>query len=281
MDGRFRSFSFVDRITHHDGTRIEGHYTVPLGVSRFPAALMAEAVGQLAAWAAMSQLQFAVRPVAGLAAESRYWQEPRPGRTLMLAAEIERNDAEAVAYSGRALIDGRPAVQIIDCVGPMLPMAQFDAPERVRADFATLCGIGAPADRFGGVPEAQITQVEAIGAEKLQALLAVPERGAAPYFDDHFPLRPVFPGTLLLDALASLALQLAHTVAPLRAAKALVARRISNVKIRSFTEPGAVLQLEVELVDADAQGARLKLAARGEGRTVATARIEVEPGSEA
>ena len=55
MDGRFRAFSFVDRITRLDpGHRIEGLYTVPATASRFPAALMAEAVGQLAAWSAMS-----------------------------------------------------------------------------------------------------------------------------------------------------------------------------------------------------------------------------------
>jgi 3-hydroxymyristoyl/3-hydroxydecanoyl-(acyl carrier protein) dehydratase len=279
MDGRFRSFSFVDRITRRDGARIEGHYTVPAGATRFPASLMAEAVGQLAAWASMSQLEFTMRPVAGLAAESRYWQQPRPGQMLMLAADIERCDAEAVAYRGSALIDGQPAVEIVDCVGPMLPMAQFDAPERVRADFDTLCGTGAPADRFGGVPEAQVAQVETVGAEKLQALLTVPERAAAPYFDDHFPLRPVFPGTLLLDALAQLAVQLAHSAAPLREARTLVVKRVGNVKIRSFTEPGAVLQLEVELLAAEAQGARLKLAARAEGKTVATARAEVMPRS--
>ncbi len=279
MDGRFRSFSFVDRITRRDGARIEGRYTISERATRFPASLMAEAVGQLAAWAAMSQLDFAVRPVAGLAAESRYWQAPRPGQTLMLAADIERCDTEAVAYSGRALIDGRPAVEIVDCVGPMLPMAEFDTSDRVRADFQTLCGAGAPPHRFAGVPEAAITQIEAVGAEKMQALLAVPGRSEAPYFDDHFPLRPVFPGTLLLDALATLAMRLAHTAAPLRAATELVARRVSNVKIRSFTQPGAVLQLEVDLLDADAQGARLKLAARAEDRTVATARVEVNPRS--
>jgi len=275
MNGRFRSFSFVDRITLCSAHRVEGHYTVPVDATRFPASLMAEAVGQLAAWASMSQLDFAIRPVAGLAAEAHYGQVPQPGQRLELQADIERCDAEAVAYRGSATIDGQLAVEIIDCVGPMLPMAQFDDPEAVRADFHTLCGGGVPAGRFGGVPAPLLSQIETTGSERLQALLSVPLAEAAPYFDDHFPRRAVFPGTLLLDALADLAVQLAQRSAPLRDAAALLPSRVTHVKIRSFTEPGAVLQLEVELLDADADRARLKLAARGDGKTVATARVEV------
>jgi len=225
----------------------------------------------------MSQLDFSVRPVAGLAAEARYAQVPRPGQTLQLQADIERCDAEAVAYRGSATIDGELAVEIIDCVGPMLPMEQFDAPDAVRADFHTLLDTGAPADRFGGVPLPALSQIEAQGNEKLQALLSVPLAVAAPYFDDHFPRRPVFPGTLLLDALAGLGVQLAQRCAPLRSAGVLVPARVTHVKIRSFTEPGAALRLEAELIDADAGRARCKLSARADDRTVATARVEITP----
>ena len=50
-----------------------------------------------------------------------------------------------------------------------------------------------------------------------------------------------------------------------------------STHIRAFTEPGTVLQLEVALIDADAQRARLKLSARADDKTVATARVEVVP----
>jgi len=66
---------------------------------------------------------------------------------------------------------------------------------------------------------------------------------------------------------------------PLAAAGELVSRKVTQVKIRLFTAPGARLQLEVLLQDADAQRARLKVAARSEDKTVATARIEVSPRS--
>ena len=254
--GRFRSFSFVDRITRLEPGRVEGRYTVPERATAFPASLMAEAVGQLAAWASMSQLGFSWRPVAGLATEARYHLVPRPGQTLQLEADIERCDSEAVAYTGRATIDGVLALELVDSVGPMLPMAEFDAAEAVRADFDTLVGAGAEANRFGGVPRPQLQVLDEVPGERLSAQLAVPARHAAPYFADHFPRRPVFPGTLLLDALAGLAVQVAQQAAPLRGAATLVPTKVSQVKIRAFTDPGALLQLQVELLEADAQQAR-------------------------
>lgn len=280
MSGRFRSFSFVDRITHREGGRVEGHYTVPLG-AHFPASLMAEAVGQLAAWSAMAQLDFAVRPVAGLASEVQYHQIPHPGCTLQLQADIERCDAEAVAYSGKAFIDGRLAMELRDSVGPMLPMDEFDSSEAVRGDFHTLLGAGAAPGRFGGVPLPDLHDEQLQPGERIGATLQVPEVADAPYFADHFPLRPVFPGTLLMDALATLSVRLAQHSAPLNAHGELVARKVAQVKIRSFTAPGARLQLEVLLQDADAQRARLKVVARTDEKTVASARIEVSPRSTA
>ena len=276
MSGRFRSFSFVDRITHREGGRVEGHYTVPLGV-HFPASLMPEAVGQLAAWSAMAQLDFAYRPVAGLASAVRYHLQPQPGCTLQLQADIERCDAEAVAYSGKAFVDGRLALELQDSVGPMLPMQDFDAPEAVRADFHTLLGAGAAPGRFGGVPAPDLHELQLQPGERIGAVLQVPELAAAPFFDDHFPRRPVFPGTLLMDALALLAVQLAQQSAPMAGASALVSKMIHQVKIRSFTAPGARLALEAVLQDIEPQRARFKVAARSDDKTVATARIEVTP----
>ena len=74
-------------------------------------------------------------------------------------------------------------------------------------------------------------------------------------------------------------LQLAQQREPLQGVATLVPRKVSHVKIRSFTEPGAQLLLEVTLLDADEHGARLKLAARSGDKVVATARVEVTPRS--
>lgn len=273
MSERFRAFSFVDRITRLEpGRRIEGQYTVPASATRFPASLMAEATGQLAAWASMSQVNFRFRPVAGLAGETRYHGAVAPGQTLQLEADIERCDEEAIAYGGKASIGGHCVLELIHCVGPMLPMTEFDDPDKVRADFETLCGPGAPAERFRGVDAPALGKLEHVAGAKLRAALHVP--AAALFFDDHFPRRPVFPGTLLMDSLSTLAVQLAREAEPLRGAD-LAVSTVRDVKIRSFTAPGQTLELQVDLQSADADAAQLKLAARADGKMVAGARIEV------
>ncbi len=98
-----------------------------------------------------------------------YHQLPQPGCTLQLQADIERCDAEAVAYSGKAFIDGRLALELVDSVGPMLPMEEFDAPEAVRADFHTLLGVGAAPGRFGGVPVPELHDLQGQSGERLGA----------------------------------------------------------------------------------------------------------------
>lgn len=272
MSERFRAFSFVDRISRRTPTHIEGQYTVPAAATRFPPSLMAEAVGQLAAWSAMASLDFRLRPVAGIAAETRYHRIAMPGQTLALEADIVRCDEEAVAYSGRASIDGDCTLELLDSLGPMLPMAQFDAPAAVRADFDTLCGPGAAPGRFGGVPAPRIELTERVPGERASAVLQVPQQDEAAFFGDHFPRRPVYPGTLLLDALAGLARVAAETEA------GWTIKLASDVKIRSFTPPGATLQLSAERIDGDAQRARLKVAARSDGKVVASAKVELRRG---
>ena len=275
MSERFRAFSFVDRITRSAPMHIEGEYTVPTHATRFPASLMAEAVGQLAAWCAMAELDFAWRPVAGLAGATRYHQIVVPGQTLRLEANIVRCDSEAVAYGGRASIDGRPAIELVDCVGPMLPMTDFDDPVAVRSDFETLCAQGATPNRFSGVPAPRLETTGHARGKRMTATLQVPGVDEAPYFADHFPRRPVFPGTLLIDALAGLAMQLASEALP--AGPPRMPASISNVKIRTFTTPGTTLELEVELLEIEGERARLKLGARSGDKAIATARIEVVP----
>lgn len=276
---RFCAFSFVDRITRCSGRHIEGEYKVPASASRFPASLMAEAVGQLAAWCAMAELDFAWRPVAGLAAETRYHRIAEPGQTLTLEADLARCDAEAVAYSGRAFIDGTCALELVDCVGPMLPMGEFDAPDAMRADFGTLSSAGAAPGRFGGVPVPQFEPLEHEVGRRLRARLQVPGQDEVSYFADHFPRRPVFPGTLLLDAMATLSAEVAGEAMPGQTASTLMPSRVSNVKIRSFTIPGTALELEIELLAVEGERAQLKLAARNDGKTVATGRIEMVPAA--
>lgn len=276
MSDRFRAFSFVDRITAFEpARRAAGRFRIPARAGRFPQALVAEAVGQLAAWVAMANVDFACRPVAALAGETRFLGAAAPGDTLELAVEIESCDAEGVAYGGAASVAGARVLELERCLGPMLPQEEFDDPAAVRADFEVLRGAGAPADRFGGVPALEPAPTDGAAGEWIAATLEVP--ATAPFFGDHFPRRPVFPATLLLDAQTRLALDLARGAAAWRAGREVRLARVRDVKMRAWILPGQRVELRAELAAPGADAATVKLAARVDGATVATGRAEIVP----
>ena len=211
MDESFRAFSFVDRILSCEaGVRIRGLYEVPAGIETFPASLAAEAVGQLAAWSAMAVVDFQRRPVAGIAGGIELLGAVRPGQTLELAADLESADVEAVTYGGSASVDGIPVLRLTHCVGPMVPMEDFDDRGTVRARFGVLRGAGAGPGGFGGLPPLSLERSGGEAGKVARATLRVPS--SALIFADHFPRRPVFPGSLLMHANLELAAHLVSEI---------------------------------------------------------------------
>jgi 3-hydroxymyristoyl/3-hydroxydecanoyl-(acyl carrier protein) dehydratase len=262
----FAAFSFVDRISDFTpGRRASGAFAIPPGVDAFPPCLMAESVGQLAAWIAMSHIGFRGRPVAALATETRFLRQAKPGDVLDLHVDIHDVDDDAVAYQGHADIRGERAIELVDCLGPMLPLEDFDDPRAMAERFALLVDGGASPHRFPGV------QRPAIVRDGNTARLDVPQRAA--FFDDHFPRRNVFPATLMLDAQIELALAVARETWPDAAAV-----RMTNVKVRSFTAPGTQLMLAAERREAAEREATFHLSAHADGKPVATARVVIARG---
>ncbi len=267
---RFAAFSFVDRITAIDGlSMVEGVYKIPSGVGFFPVSLVAEAIGQLAAWVAMSNVAFKRRPVAALAGETRIHSLVKPGDTLVLHVDIESCDEEAIVYRGRATVNGKLVLELLDTIGSMLDTEEFDEPSRLAADFRVLTGAGRQPGLFPGVPQPSLVSLSHEPGLSLTASLAVPSDGS--YFADHFPLRPVFPATLMLDAQLRLAQQIAQESAgaPVRVT------RITNVKVRAFTAPGATLELFAEHASSQEPDDQMlvKVGARADSRTIAGAKM--------
>ena len=274
MTDRFAAFSFVDRIVEHvPAARARGTFAIPEDIAAFPPCLMAEAVGQLAAWVAMAHIGFRGRPVAALAMETRFLHAARPGDRLDLAVDVEHCDDEAVAYRGGAWIAGAPAIELDYCLGPMLPVTDFDDPQALAARFALLVAEGAPPGRFRGVALPPVVRSGGVPGESATGTLAVPVE--APFFHDHFPRRPVFPATLLLDAKIGLALALAAESGHWPAGARLAPVRMTNVKVRSFTPPGQVLELTARMRPPQDGVATFQLAAAAEGKTVATSRVDI------
>jgi 3-hydroxymyristoyl/3-hydroxydecanoyl-(acyl carrier protein) dehydratase len=271
MADHFAAFSFVDRIVEFEaGTRARGEFAVPGDIGALPSCLVAEAVGQLAAWVAMAKVSFRGRPVAALANETRFHGAVKPGDRLELHVTIEDCDDDTVTYAGWASVAGQRVIELQDCLGPMLPVEQFDSPVSLADRFDLLRGVGATPGRFRGVVAAELADRAVVPGESVSAALHVPT--AAAFFADHFPRRPVFPATLLLDAQIAMALKfLAPGAAP---------ARMTHVKMRAFIAPGDVLQIQARRAPDDRH--RLLLSARdAHGKTIATARLETTSGESA
>ena len=309
MDHRFRAFTFVDHIhAVQPGVGIQGRYAIPSGIATFSPALVAEAVGQLAAWSVMAAVDFQFRPVAGLAASIELLAPVCPGDVLELAADLETLDHQCASYSGFARRANTPLLRLDHAVGPMLPADQFDDPAALRQHFARLRSERVPSGAFAGLAEASVELLGGEPGQSLRASLQVPK--SAPFFSDHFPRRPVFPGSLLIQSNLDLALRLAGELpvppkestvpvdtlgdqepvedelraragargwGPGREEREWTVRRVTDVKFRAFTPPGEVLEIEACLERLTADGALLNVQTRAGKRTVGSARVHLTP----
>lgn len=271
MNGHFRAFSFVDRITSlREASRVEGYYVIPGELTDFPPCLAAEAVGQLAAWAAMKAANFARRPVAGLAGRVDLLGNARPGQLLELSVDIESLDDEAISYRGAAAIGGAPIIRLHDCVGPMIPVAELDAPEALRDRFNLLSGSGVAAGGFPGLPPLPCRRLGGDHGAFLRAAFAVPL--AAPFFADHFPRRPVFPGSLLMQACLQIASDLVAEISSPSSGNWTL-QSVVNMKLREFIPPGKDLVLEVRVKQLTDDSVTLMVDARSGDEVVGSARL--------
>jgi 3-hydroxymyristoyl/3-hydroxydecanoyl-(acyl carrier protein) dehydratase len=271
------SFSFVDRLIAVDSDRARGELLCPNGEAPVPPWLVIEAVGQLAAWIAMAHTDFTRRPVAALAGDIRLSGAAAHG-SIDLEAHIERFDSRAILYAGSAHCAGVELASLSRCVGPLLAMDLFDDPSAVRDRFAALRGATAHA---GGLSVCASTQPVlapiALEATSASSQLDVPE--TAPFFVEHFPRRPVYPASLLADALTQVGAPLAartlgDAADPIRVA------RVSDYKVRAFSPPGQRLELFAELRTAHEDAVELRVKASASGQRVATGVLEYRRDTE-
>ena len=140
------------------GRRARGRFAIPAGLPAFSTCLVAEAVGQLAAWVAMAQAEFRRRPVAALSGETRIVGEAAPGEILDLGVEIESCDPDAVAFGGWARVADTPVLELCRCVGPMLPLEDFDAAGGGAGRFRDALRTGRAARPLPGVSRRRISR---------------------------------------------------------------------------------------------------------------------------
>jgi len=265
------------------------------GIPELSASFLAEAVGQLAAWVAISENGFRRRPVAGLTAEVQVRGGARAGDQVMLLVEIESLEEDAVHYHGEALLGGAAIVTLAHSVGPMLPLEDFEDPREAERRFRKLLrpdegefgawpglvgaegpGVAAP-PVSDSRPSANLEHpaIDAVIEREADRILAVTcVSGAAPWLAGHFPRDPVLPATLLFDAQVALAREIAAAGG---AGGPFAVRRLSDLKMRDFVRPGSRLISEARVRERSKGMVSVQLTGRLGGRVVSSGRVELIP----
>jgi beta-hydroxyacyl-ACP dehydratase FabZ len=113
--------------------------------------------------------------------------------------------------------------------------------------------------------------VEMQGTEKIVALKNVTFN--EPFFQGHFPGRPVMPGVLIVEAMAQAGGLLLMDQIPDRESKLVYFMGIDNVRFRKPVLPGDQLLMEVEMLQLRGKVAKMKGTARVDGKVVAEAEM--------
>jgi 3-hydroxyacyl-[acyl-carrier-protein] dehydratase len=120
-------------------------------------------------------------------------------------------------------------------------------------------------------PMLLVDRVESLDPEKgIVAIKAVTIN--EPFFQGHFPARPIMPGVLIIEALAQAAGVLAVEALGLAGSGKLVYfMAIEGAKFRAPVEPGVLLRLEVEFVQKRASVCKFAGRATVDGKLAAEA----------
>ena len=214
------------------------HYIAP--------ALIGEAIGQLASWIVLKNSDFQWRAVGGVIQKIEMDTHAYVGDSVQLNAHLDTLDLDShmVVFSGTAYVGDRCILTIKQALAPLLPLTDFNDREEVMARFDALqndCAAG-DADPTSGARYFAYDTVEL--ALDTPSLVAKKNILPEPYLDDHFPNRPVFPLSMLLQGSLHLGEQL---VGSLNLDRRATLRGFSKVKISDFIEPGDRIRTELSL----------------------------------
>lgn len=263
-------FLFVDRIIQSSpGESIKGvkHVTKDdacltldaQGRSFFIPSFIGETLGQLAAWNVMAHNGFTLRPVAGVVSSARLCRPAYVGETLLLESFIDVLDDTAVQYHSVARVGDEPVFIIDGALGPLLPMPQFISHDEITqqyneiyrpGDWDAFCALSASSKSIEEIGIARHLPLSMTFDSLLSSTAGVSlvakksVTGAAPYFPDHFPKKPVLPMTVLLECKLNLARQFLEKAAY---GVDYQVSELRKIKMNEFVQPGDVIICQVKV----------------------------------
>lgn len=115
--------------------------------------------------------------------------------------------------------------------------------------------------------------VELVPGQRLRAIKCVTL--AEQHLQDHFPLFPVMPGVLMLEALSQAASWLIRATDEFQCSM-VVLREARNIKFQDFVAPGDRLEVSVEIVKVDGALVHLKAVGMIGEQTAVNGRLVME-----
>lgn len=261
------NFLFVDHILELDpGKKVLGikhvtshdYYLKPSrnGNAQLLSCIVGEALGQLGAWCVMHANDFTLRPVAGVVGEVNIYDEVYLGDSILLDTTIDSFTEEAVFYHSVATVNGKKVFTIENALGPFLPMQDFIDPVEVRKQFAMIYRPGKTPElppgklNISNPVNSTLNMVfdKVIKWEKGKEVVAQKNITLiAPYFVDHFPRKPVFPLSLLLECKLQLAYDFLTELYGDDIQKKFSSITLRKIKMNDFVQPGHVLMTTMKL----------------------------------
>lgn len=272
------AFYFVDRIYELERgkyarglknvTRNESFfYWLPTGERLLSPAVITEALAQLGAWLKMATVDFKKRPVLLADELTTYHGWAEVGDQIDLHVKILEFEDDVVLTTSYAEIRGKKILQTKCCRGYMLPMEEFDDREKVmrqfkniyRPEFANVSRVEEPSVRVSAIAGTQVLEslrfidgiVEHVPYKKVIGFKNF--ASCEPYFETHFPYKPVAPGVMLMTFMGEVCQYLIreNINCPVRS-KALIPTFVQNARFRKFVEPGDQCVLIAEVKEGDA-----------------------------
>lgn len=205
--------------------------------------IIGEALGQLCSWNVLKSSGFRYRPVGGVVKEIEIAGYAYLGDEVLLESHIETLDHEnaMVSFNGQASVNDNIILKINHSLAPLLPLEEFNHLDQVKADFENLINLNKrhwmpdPSLTLGsGMTTGNLYQAKYDNIISQLPNEIIGEKNIiqnAPYFSTHFPKKPVFPLSLLMEY----NLQLAAQLVPDKTWQPISMRRI---KIGNFILPG-------------------------------------------
>ena len=249
-------FLFVSRIQDITGEKIKGQVDFSAGEpwrritsenkTEISTSVVSEAVGQLVSWMALRDNKFTGRPVFLFASQIDLSGIIHAPGTVDLEAWISNRSEDSFIFSGTAKVDGKTVVEIKECGGYFMPLAELEDPTVTSKRFETLSAGGLPANpageafNFAGLVD-QVMEIDPGKSIKTAKVMKTTE----PFYADHFPRFPVTPIVVINEMIA----EATRCMMTKDSAKPAIIHPIAvqDLKIKSFIRPGdtAIIQSKV------------------------------------